>query len=273
MMQITETEIAFQSTDGTKLSGTLRRMPRPRLGVLLVHGITVDRDEDGFYTEFAGRLDALGATSLRFDLRAHGKSGGKYEDLTLSGVINDIDSAYRALSASLPQGSPIVVAASSFGGGLSAYWASERPDSIRGVMLFNPLLDYAKRMIFDKEFWRDGALTEDGIRDLSGDGWLGHGEFRIGRPLLNELFHIRPQEKIKDLEVPLLTIHGDADSMVPYDTAKERTLECAGSEFVTVGGADHGFTRPGDEEFDHPETLRFREVVFERALEWIRKTA
>ena len=271
MMQIAEEEISFQSADGTPLSGTLRRMPHPRFGVLLVHGITVDREEDGFYTEFAERIDALHASSLRFDLRAHGKSGGRYEDLTLSGVINDVGAAHRALSAALPPGSPVVAVASSFGGGLSAYWASEHPGSLSGVVLLNPLLDYAKRMLFDKAFWRDGALTEDGVRDLCRDGWLGHGEFRIGRPLLNELFFIRPQEKIKDLGVPLLTMHGDADSMVPHDTAKERTQECAGSEFVTVRGADHGFTHPGDEEFDHPETLRFRAAVFERALEWMKK--
>ena len=273
MMQIAEKEVSFQSADGTPLSGTQRSMPHPRLGVLLVHGITVDRHEDGFYTEFAERLDALGAASLRFDLRAHGKSGGRYEDLTLSGVLNDIDSAYRTLSAALPPGAPVVVVATSFGGGLSAYWACGNHESLSGVILFNPLLDYAKRMIFDKEFWRDGSLTEEAVRDLGGRGWLAHNEFRIGRPLLNELFHIRPHEKLKDLRVPLLTIHGDADSMVPHNIAKARTQECPRSEFITVEGADHGFTRPGDEEFDHPDTLRFRDAVFAKALEWMKRTA
>ena len=163
--------------------------------------------------------------------------------------------------------------ASSFGGGLAAYWASEHPGSLSGVMLLNPLPDYAERTHFDKEFWRDGALTEEGARDLERDGWLRHGRFRMGRPLLDELFFIRPQEKIKDLGVPLLTMHGGADGAVPHDTAKERTRECAGSEFVTVSGADHGFAHPGDEEFDHPETLRFRAGVFEKAPEWMEKTA
>ena len=267
-MQVAEKKTEFRSADGTALLGTLRSVPSPRLGALFVHGITVDREEDGFYTRFAESLAGAGIASLRFDFRAHGKSEGRYEDLTLSGVINDIDSAYRTLSDSLPAGTPKVVIAASFGGGLSACWALDNGRPPNGLVLLNPLLDYGKRMLFDKPFWEDGSLTQDGAADLRRIGWLPHGEFKIGRSLFNELFRIRPHERIKSLDVPMLAIHGSADSMVPYGIARDCVAECKDSEFVTVEGSDHGFTYPGDEDFEHPETERFRKGVIEKVVEW-----
>ena len=225
-MKGAEEEAEFRSADGTALRGTLRSVPSPRLGALLVHGITADRQEDGFYARLAESLAGAGMSSLRFDFRAHGKSEGRYEDLTLSGVINDIGSAHGALSGALPAGTPKVVIAAGFGGGLSACWAADSGRPPDGLVLLNPLLDYGKRMLFDKPFWEDGALTERGRAELDGRGWLPHGEFRIGRSLFNELFRIRPHERLKELSVPMLAIHGSADSMVPYEIAKRCASEC-----------------------------------------------
>ena len=46
-----------------------------------------------------------------------------------------------------------------------------------------------------------------------------------------------------------------------------------GAEFVTVEGADHGFTHPGDEDCAHPQTERFRKGVIEKVAEWAGKRA
>ena len=285
MMQMAREEaVEFRSMDGTALRGTLRTAPRPRAGVLFVHGITVDREEDGFYRAFADRLDPIGATSLRFDLRGHGKSGGAYEDVTLSGVVNDIGCAHGLLASSLPRGAPTFVVAASFGGGLSVCWAvaaasaAEAPGPgtcapLRGLVLLNPLFDYGKRMLFDKPYWNGRGLTPDGLGRLEGRGWLDHGEFRIGPSMFNELLCVRPQDRVGDLGVPLLTVHGDADSMVPHDTSRRCTGRARDSEFVTIRGADHGFVHPDDETYTHPDTLRFRDAVFGKVLSWMGERA
>ena len=272
-----EEEVRFRSTDGTALRGTLRAAPHPRLGVLFVHGITADRDEDGFYRTFAARLDHAGATSLRFDLRAHGASEGSYEEVTLAGVINDIGSAYGLFASRLPPGAPAFVVAASFGGGLAVCWAAASAAESaacgqgpppRGLVLLNPLLDYGKRMILDKPYWSGAGLTDDGIALLSERGWLDHGEFKIGPAMFNELLYMRPQARVRDLEIPLLVIHGSRDSVVPHDVARNCAGEAGDSEFVTVEGADHGFVHPDDEDCTHPDTLRFRESVFKKVLGW-----
>lgn len=273
MARGSEKEAEFCSADGTALRGTLRSVPSPRLDALLVHGITADREEDGFYRQLAERLAEAGMSSLRFDFRAHGKSQGRYEDLTLSGVINDIGSAYRTLSDSLPAGAPKVVVAASFGGGLAACWAADNGRLPDGLVLLNPLLDYGRRMLFDKPFWEGGALTKGGQEGLNGEGWLPHGEFRMGKALFNELFCIRPHERLKELGVPLLAIHGSSDSVAPYEIARGCVSECLDSEFVTVEGADHGFAHPGDGDLERPETERFRKGVIEKVADWAGKRA
>lgn len=74
---------------------------------------------------------------------------------------------------------------------------------------------------------------------------------------------------MNDLSIPVLTIHGDHDSMVPFEIAKKYGTPNNQCSFVTIEGADHGFTNPDDEDFTHPDTIRFRSVVFEKVLKWI----
>ena len=275
-MQLAREEaVEFRSVDGTALRGTLRTAPRPRAGALLVHGITVDRDEGGFYRTLAEKLDGIDATSLRFDLRGHGRSEGRYEHVTLSGVINDVGRAHGLLASRLPPGAPTFVIAASFGGGLAAHWAAASPPSPppAGLVLLNPLFDYGKRMLFDKPYWDGGGLTPAGLGMLAGRGWLEHGEFRIGPAMLNELFWIRPQASVGSLGVPLLTVHGDADGTVPYDISRRCTEKARDSEFVTIGGADHGFVHPDDEDYAHPDTVRFRDSVLGMVVSWIGERA
>lgn len=265
-----ECPVTFYSMDGFRLEGTLELPDRPiRCAVLLVHGITVTREEDGFYTELAKRLNGIDAATFRFDLRAHGSSEGTYDQLTLSGVINDINSAVQEIRNHIHQSIPLHIIATSFGGGLSVYWASEHMDEINTLVLLNPLLNYGKRMLFAKEFWNKDRLTKEGAETLAKQGWLPHGNFRMGRALINELLYIKPYEKMIRLGIPILTIHGDKDSMVPFDIAKKYAIPNNQCLFIPVKGADHGFTHPDDEDFTHSDTIRFRNFVFEKVLNWI----
>ncbi len=176
-----DTVVNFTSFDNINLQGTFREpQGEIKCAVLLIHGITVDREEDGFYTEFATHLEQISAASLRFDLRSHGKSDGKYEELTLTGVINDIGSALKELKKIIPSRTPVSIIATSFGGGLAAHWISEHQNEIMTLVLLNPLLDYARRMLFPKPFWDNGKLSSEGAETLKKQGWLPHGEFKMG---------------------------------------------------------------------------------------------
>src|SRR5574340_1110286 len=118
-----ESSMFFNSMDGMKIGGTFRVPDSDvKLAAVLIHGITADREEGGFYTSLVEKLDNLKVASLRIDIRGHGVSDGKYEDLTLSGVINDIGSAVNHLKQLVKQDEiPLVIIGTSFGGGLSVY--------------------------------------------------------------------------------------------------------------------------------------------------------
>ena len=98
-----EESTTFYSLDGYRLEGTFRNVPNPKHAILLVHGITVTREEDGFYTEFAKKLDKLSSTSLDLIYVAMVLVRVNYENLTLSGVINDIDAAIKELQKKIPR--------------------------------------------------------------------------------------------------------------------------------------------------------------------------
>jgi alpha-beta hydrolase superfamily lysophospholipase len=267
-----EKEVSFHASDGI-LKGTLR-IPTEKITKmsLLVHGITVNREEDGFYTELAKRLSSIGTASLRFDLPGHGSSQGSYEKLTLTKVISAIDTAYKEICTNLlPNDFPLSIIASSFGGGLSACWVAKNPNVVRTLILLNPLLEYDRHMLFSKPYWNNGKLTTKGNETLDNQGWLPHGDFRMGKEMINDLLFIKPQKIMQSLKIPVLTIHGDLDSVVSFDAAKKYSATNKNSSFVTIHGADHGFSYPDDTGFTHPDTIKFHNIVFDKVVNWIDK--
>ena len=292
-----EEYVEFRSRDGTGLNGTMRMVPGAQAGALLVHGLTGNREENGLYGVLAGMLEHGSGSgsgsgrisSFRFDMRGHGRSGGRYEDMTMSGVVGDIAAAYGRLTARLPSGAPIFVVASSFGGGMAVYWAAAtapvphmsasaswmvnpmlRGSPLGGIVLLNPLFDCCGRMLLDKPYWNWSGLADDAIGMLARRGWLEHdGGFRIGIAMYNELFCVRPQDRVGEIDAPLLTIHGDADSVASHNVSRACTNMAKDSEFLSIHGADHGFVHPDDVDGTHPDTRRLRDAALSKAALWI----
>src|SRR6266566_9693932 len=88
----------FRTLDGLHLAGTfVIPEERTRRAVVMIHGGGVTREEGGFFTRLAAGLGDAGVASLRFDLRGHGDSEGRQEDLTLAAILNDIRVAFAQL--------------------------------------------------------------------------------------------------------------------------------------------------------------------------------
>jgi pimeloyl-ACP methyl ester carboxylesterase len=71
---------------GLRLSGTLVLPNGAGQATVLVHGGGLTREEGGFFARLAVRLGDAGIASLRFDLRGHGESEGRQEDLTIADI-------------------------------------------------------------------------------------------------------------------------------------------------------------------------------------------
>ncbi|RBQ22130.1 alpha/beta hydrolase [Spongiactinospora rosea] len=270
-MSVSIRATAFRSLDGLNLRGTLV-MSTPIRGnaTVLVHGGGVNREEGGFYERLANGLAEAGISSLRFDLRGHGESEGRQEDLTLSGVTNDIRAAVEHIRAET--GSSLVnLIGASFGGGITAFYASRYANTVGRLILFNPLLNYKKRFVEDKPYWRNDHIDEAAGRELATQSFVSHSPtFKLGRPLLNEVFYLQPHRELRGIISPTLVIHGTGDTFIPVQSSRDAVSQFGGeTKLIEIDGAQHGFAMHDDPQYRHPRSQEWQAYVIRTVAEWL----
>jgi alpha-beta hydrolase superfamily lysophospholipase len=267
--RVAETE--FRSLDGIRLRGTLV-IPSEKSAnaAVLVHGGGVTRHEGGFFTRLASGLAEAGIPSLRFDIRGHGESEGRQEDLTISGIVNDIRSAVEHIRGETGSHRANVIGAS-FGGGISAFYASRYPGQVGRLALINPLLNYKKRFIDDKPYWHDEHISHEAGEELSSQGFIPHSPtFKLGRPLLNEVFYIQPHLALGHVTAPALIVHGTKDTFVPVESSRQAVSSFAGeARLVEIDGAQHGIAVPEDPQYQDPQTREWQAYAIRTIAEWL----
>lgn len=270
-MTARNTDTTVRTLDGLRLAGTLTAAEAPSgAGVVLVHGAGVTREEGGFFTRLADRLADAGMVSLRFDLPGHGASDGRQEDVTLSAVLNVIRAGLDHLRA-VPGVHFASLIAASFSGGAAAYYAAKRPDELRRLVLFNPLLDYKRRFVDEKPAWDHGYISEKAGRQLAERGYVGHSPtFRLGRAMLNEVFWLQPRTVLHEIKAATLIVHGTEDTFIPVESSREADaqLQCV-HELVQLAGAQHGFAVHDDPEYVDPQSQQWQAYVIQTVSEWL----
>jgi pimeloyl-ACP methyl ester carboxylesterase len=209
----------------------------------------------GFRSDMAGSkaeaLDGWAAAAdhaaTRFDYSGHGRSGGKFEDGTIS---RWLDEAEAVLEAYAP--GPQVLVGSSMGGWIALLLARRlretgRSDRLAGMVLIAPAVDMtevlmwnafdeqARRDIAEKGFYAEPSeysdepniltrgLIEDGRKHLFGDGPIETG-------------------------CPVHVIQGMQDPDVPWEhsTALMEKLAFDDAVMTLVRDGDHRLSRPED---------------------------
>ncbi|GAA4775787.1 alpha/beta fold hydrolase [Streptomyces sanyensis] len=237
---------------------------------MLVHGGGVTREEGGFFTRLAAGLAETGVASLRFDLRGHGQSEGRQEDLTLSAILNDI----RVVLAYLQEATgarELSLLGTSFTGGVCAYYAAKQPQEIARLVLFNPQLNYKRRTIDRRPFWVDDRLTDEAAAQLTAQGYLLHSPtLRHGRAIYNEVFWLRPHEALGEVQAPTLIAHGTKDTFVPVEGSRAAVpLFQAPCRLVEIEGAQHGFAVHEDPQYLNPQSQEWQAFVIRTTADWL----
>ncbi|BFU47750.1 alpha/beta fold hydrolase [Krasilnikovia sp. MM14-A1004] len=238
--------------------------------MIQVHGGGVTRHEAGFFDRMAAGLAGVGVAALRFDLRGHGESGGKQEDLTISGVLNDIRSAVAFLREAAGVGRTALVG-QSFGGGICAYYAAARPKDVDRLVMLCPRINYKKRTIDDRPYWIDDHLQPAQVEELNDRGFIQYSPtFRHGRAFLNEVFWLQPHAVLRDIQAPTLIVHGTADTLVPIDTTlAAMPLLNSASRLLKIEGAQHGFAVDGDPTYLDPQSQEWQAQVIRAVADWV----
>lgn len=152
----------------------------------------------------------------------------------------DFQSAVEYVAEQFP--GRLTVVASSFGAvatSLSLPWLGERLDRL---VLWNPVLDLRRTFVEPELPWGTENFNAERQKLLSTQGFLMlDAEFEVGRVLFEELNRYEPMNCLLDSEVPTLVVHGDQDSAVSYEIARDAAAAKRNAGFHTVVGSDHGF--------------------------------
>lgn len=267
---VRQTRVKLGSPDGLRLSGTLVLPDGARQAAVLVHGGGVTRVEGGFFTRLADGLAEAGVLSLRFDLRGHGESEGRQEDLTIAGILGDIRAAIAHVRAETST-RPVALLGTSFSGGICGYYTAQHPADLASLVMLNPLLDYKKRFIDDKPYWHDGQISEEAGRELLAQGYIAHSPtFKLGRPLLNEVFYLQPHTVLGAIQAPTLIVHGTGDTFIPVESSRWAVQKLtAEHRLIEVDGAQHGFAVHDDPSYADPQSQQWQAEVIHAVADWI----
>ena len=134
--------------DSQKVVGTLNipdGVSKPPV-VLLLHGFTGSRNEleipavkEGVFSRAARMWADRGVASLRIDFRGNGESEGKFEDMTMEGLIGDAEAALDYLGASPDvDGDKMAIVGWSMGGAVAASVAGRTEHDLDSVALWAP---------------------------------------------------------------------------------------------------------------------------------------
>jgi len=258
--QPVEYEDVFHAADGTELRGTFKEAPGAGgAGVVIAHGLTVDRNEGGVFTHLAQELARSGLSSFRFDFRGHGTSGGRSEDMTVAGEALDLAAAIDF--AGVRGFRRIGVVAASFAGGSVSLIVPGRRD-VAALVMWNAVVDFDPIFNPDNpdamEFWNGARETarKQGYVDT------GQGKFRLGGALFEEMGSFRPANLLAGLRIPVQFIHGDIDSLVPWSASNDLAGRIPGAVMETLKGAGHGF----HDEKDMRESCRLAVKFLSKSL-------
>ena len=263
-----EKKIQFRTADGYRITGLLAEISQPRGWVVMLHGITENKDEyGGYYKDLAEALNSRGLGTLRIDFRGHGESSGTSMDISVLGDVLDIEASLDQLSG---EGDlPLAFIATSFGAGPAILAAHPRRAYVRCLTLIAPVLDYARTFLAPETPWAEqwfGAKAEKAIKQT---GYFTLEKFKLSPKLLEEFRYIRPLDFLRESGIPSLIIHGDRDSMVPYGVSADAATKQASLALHTLKDADHGFSHFEDENGTSALSLGLKRELIGEAVRFV----
>jgi alpha-beta hydrolase superfamily lysophospholipase len=190
-------EIQFLSAGDLILRGWFVASPGAKATVILVHGEGENRASSGLrdlLTDYVAR----GFNAFEFDLRGHGESAGSRASLGELEV-RDVEAAIACVRRHAGA-TPIVL--HGFGTGATyAIVAAERSREVRAVIADTPVGSIRQHLI-----QRASPVTR----------WLLPLSLRMANRWFDaDVNALAPHHAIRDLDVPVLLIHGVRDPLVP----------------------------------------------------------
>ena len=245
------TPVTLGSRRGVRLAGVLHlpagaRDPAGFPAVVLCHGMESTK-EGAKHQALAGRLAARGYVCLRFDFSYVGESEGSFEDLTISGEVDDLAGACEFL---WERGTAALgLVGSSLGGTVAVLFAGseQRVRALATIAAVSRPLGIAERM---------GA---EAVAEWRRRGYRNEGGGRLKSDFLDDLVRVDVLAAARCVKAATLVLHGDGDEVVPVDDA-HALYEALPQpkELALTAGCDHRFSDPAH-----------LAMLLDRTLDWM----
>lgn len=262
-MKQTGRSVSIRTPDGYTLAGDLVDVEGADQVAIMCHGINSHKLEHlDMFPKLAGRLEAVGISSIRFDFRGHGDSSGGSEDFSIVGQLLDLKSAIRWIDTHY-DGKHISKAfvGVSFGAGPGiCLSATYQPFS--SISLVAPVLSYSRTFLNPETSWAKSSFNESAYEHAREFGYLLlDSEFKISIRLLEEMRLLHPEVTIGSIEEPVLLIHGTADTLVPCQVSEEVAAKFRQIEAHIVKDMHHGLYVVGDDEGLSEESIAVEDAA------------
>lgn len=226
--------LSFKNSEGEKLVGILSLPKRKRKfpAVIMVHGFAKTKSERKF-VELARELAKNGIASFRFDFSGCGDSEGKFEEMSITKEVGELNSAYqRLVKEKRIDKKRIGIFAHSLGTVISCLF-QQKYQKAKCLILAASAFDQAQLI---KKWY-----TKVQIDEWKRRGYLDNPKFRIGLGYLKEAKDY--MELLPLIKVPILILHGGKDEDIPLRMADKvfKNLKIKEKKIVIIPESDHHF--------------------------------
>ncbi|MFB0565365.1 MAG: alpha/beta hydrolase family protein [Candidatus Aminicenantaceae bacterium] len=232
-------KLSFKNSKGEKLCGILSNPTSKKEApiITLCHGFSTSKD-GRTYVRLEQSLNKNNISTFRFDFFGHGESDGKFEEITISEAVNDVQNALYFLKKS--GYTKIGLFGSSFGGMASIITASNT-DNLYVLALKSPVSDFSSLLINQNNAQEIKNWKENGfIYITSSDG----DKRRLNYSFFLDAKNIKGYESARKIKIPCLIVHGDRDETVPIEQSKKIARLMKNCKLEIIKGGDHTYSKP-----------------------------
>ncbi len=234
-------KIFFTNNRRLKLCGVLETAnSASKEVVVMVHGYSSGKDSST-YVMLAKAFSEKNLNSFRFDLAGNYESEGKFEEQTISTMVEDINAAVKMLQK---RGFEVFDVIGSSGGGLASMVFALK-FKLNKLALIAPVSDYPSQ--------RQKKYGDTGLKEWKEKGFNYFNAARRGLLKVNYSFyedakqHVM-REKARGIKCQVFIVHGDKDESVPLEDSVQLVKFLPNTKLEVFKGASHRFTEPGQKE-------------------------
>jgi pimeloyl-ACP methyl ester carboxylesterase len=235
-------QIAYQHTKGEGV------------GVVFIHGFRSDM-EGSKAVELQALCEKHNIPFTRFDIFAHGVTGGDFLEYTIGHGVRDT----LEILDHVATGDQILVG-SSMGGWIMLCAALERKHQVRGLIGIAAAPDFTERF--------PSKMTPEELKQINEEGVIWRMSEYWGKsvPTTKNLLDEGRNHLLLDhpipLDIPVHLLHGQRDEDVPWQLSMQvmETLTSSAVEVTLVKDGDHRLSRPQDMEILKDAVLRMQRM-------------